>query len=234
MSVMPGFGGQKFDPAVLAKVRRIRAARPGLRISIDGGIKPDTAADAVAAGVTQLVAGSAVFRPDGNYAAALAELAGAPAAASERGDAPAPSGRRGVPRMTQVVLIRPGATVYDEQNRVQGVLDIPLSDRGRAEVARLAADLPATLDGLTLAALYCGPGESVVRTAEAVGKALGLRPKRIDDLRNLDQGLWQGLQIDEIKRRNLRVFRQWLDDPLTVCPPWARPSRTPWSGSRPP
>ncbi len=37
--------------------------------------------------------------------------------------------------MTQVVLIRPGATVYDEQNRVQGILDIPLSERGRAEVA---------------------------------------------------------------------------------------------------
>jgi broad specificity phosphatase PhoE len=121
--------------------------------------------------------------------------------------------------MTQVVLIRPGATVYDEQNRVQGVLDIPLSDRGRAEVAELAASLPAALDGLALSALYCGPGESVVRTAEAVGKALGLRPKRLDDLRNLDQGLWQGLQIDEIKRRNLRVFRQWLDDPVTVCPP---------------
>ena len=43
--------------------------------------------------------------------------------------------------MTQVVLIRPGATAYDEQNRVQGVLDIPLSDRGRAEVARLAERL---------------------------------------------------------------------------------------------
>ena len=121
--------------------------------------------------------------------------------------------------MTQVVLIRPGATVYDEQKRVQGVLDIPLSERGRAEVARLAETLPATLDGVALAALYCGPGESVVRTAEAVGKALGLRPRRIDDLRNLDQGLWQGLQIDEIKRRNARVFRQWLDDPMTVCPP---------------
>ena len=40
--------------------------------------------------------------------------------------------------MTQVVLIRPGATVYDEQNRIQGVLDIPLSERGRAEVAALA------------------------------------------------------------------------------------------------
>jgi broad specificity phosphatase PhoE len=122
--------------------------------------------------------------------------------------------------MTQVVLIRPGATTYDEQNRVQGILDIPLSERGRAEVARLAQTLagPESLV-LGLSALYCGPGESVLRTAEAVGKALGLRPRRIDDLRNLDQGLWQGLQREEIKRRHLRVFRQWLDDPVSVCPP---------------
>ena len=127
--------------------------------------------------------------------------------------------------MTQVVLIRPGATVYDEQNRVQGVLDIPLSERGRAEVAQLAEQLAGPLDGVELAALYCGPGESVVRTAEAVGKALGLRPKRIDDLRNLDQGLWQGLQLDEIKRRNLKVFRQWLDDPCHRLPAPGRDGR---------
>ena len=117
--------------------------------------------------------------------------------------------------MTQVVLIRPGSTVYDEENRVQGILDIPLSERGRLEVVALAE----SLTGITLAALYCGPGESVIRTAEAVGKVLGLRPKRVDDLRNLDQGLWQGLQVDELKRRHMRVFRQWLDAPLTICPP---------------
>jgi ribulose-phosphate 3-epimerase len=74
MSVMPGFGGQKFEPSVLEKVRALRAARPALRVSIDGGINPSTVGDAVAAGASQLVAGSAIFRNDGNYAAALAEL----------------------------------------------------------------------------------------------------------------------------------------------------------------
>jgi broad specificity phosphatase PhoE len=121
--------------------------------------------------------------------------------------------------MTQVVLIRPGATVYDEQHRLQGILDIPLSERGEEEAARLAERLVQPLDSAPLDVLYCGPGESVVRTAEIIGKALGLRPKRIDNLRNLDQGLWQGLQIEEIKRRNIKVFRQWLEDPMTVCPP---------------
>ena len=90
MSVMPGFGGQKFDPSVLDKVRALRASHPRLPISIDGGINPTTAADAVAAGATQLVAGSAVFRKDGNYAAALAELAEGARRGSERGRGSAP------------------------------------------------------------------------------------------------------------------------------------------------
>ncbi len=102
--------------------------------------------------------------------------------------------------MCQVVLIRPGATIYDEQKRVQGILEIPLSERGQREVALMAEILAQSLGGSVLSALYCGPGEHVVRSAEIVGRALGIRPKRIDEFRNLNQGLWQGLQIDEIKR----------------------------------
>lgn len=117
--------------------------------------------------------------------------------------------------MTQVVLIRSGATLYDEQNRVQGVLDLPLTERGRSEVAALA-DRLATLP---LQAVYHGPGESIVRTAEAVARAVGLRAKRVDELRNMDLGLWQGLQVEEIKRRNSKVYRQWIEEPETVCPP---------------
>jgi ribulose-phosphate 3-epimerase len=83
MSVMPGFGGQEFEAAVLDKVRALRSARPDLRISIDGGINPSTVGAAVGAGAVQLVAGSAVFRNDGNYAAALEELTQAARRGSE-------------------------------------------------------------------------------------------------------------------------------------------------------
>ena len=38
--------------------------------------------------------------------------------------------------MSRVLLIRPGATAFDEQHRVQGILDLPLSDRGRVETPR--------------------------------------------------------------------------------------------------
>lgn len=74
MSVMPGFGGQQFDTEALGKARALKSARPELVLSMDGGIKASNAADVVAAGVSQLVVGSAVWRADGNYAAALTEL----------------------------------------------------------------------------------------------------------------------------------------------------------------
>lgn len=65
MSVNPGFGGQKFIPSSLDKVRKLaqmRTARnANFRIEIDGGIGTDTIADAVRAGVEVLVAGNAVF-----------------------------------------------------------------------------------------------------------------------------------------------------------------------------
>ena len=64
MSVNPGFGGQKFIADALTKVRNVRAlvgARP-IDIEIDGGITPETAAEAARAGANAFVAGSAVFK----------------------------------------------------------------------------------------------------------------------------------------------------------------------------
>jgi ribulose-phosphate 3-epimerase len=73
MSVQPGFGGQKFQPEVLEKVRSLREKSPELLLSIDGGIGQKTIAAAAEAGADLFVAGSAIFdRPD--YREALTEL----------------------------------------------------------------------------------------------------------------------------------------------------------------
>jgi ribulose-phosphate 3-epimerase len=64
MTVNPGFGGQQFIPAMLDKVRRVKALVAGrdIDIEVDGGIAPDTAASVVAAGANVLFAGAALFR----------------------------------------------------------------------------------------------------------------------------------------------------------------------------
>lgn len=62
MTVNPGWGGQRFIPEMLAKVRALRATLdPETVIEVDGGVDPATARACVEAGATWLVAGSAVF-----------------------------------------------------------------------------------------------------------------------------------------------------------------------------
>lgn len=74
MSVVPGFGGQKFMPEVLSKVREVRKRLRGdQRLEIDGGIHDETIAVARDAGVDWFVVGSGIFdKPD--RAAAIAAL----------------------------------------------------------------------------------------------------------------------------------------------------------------
>ncbi|HRQ34679.1 MAG: ribulose-phosphate 3-epimerase [Chiayiivirga sp.] len=77
MSVNPGFGGQSFIPAMLEKVRRIRAlidrsGRP-IRLQVDGGVKADNIHDIALAGADTFVSGSAIFgAPD--YAQVIGEM----------------------------------------------------------------------------------------------------------------------------------------------------------------
>jgi ribulose-phosphate 3-epimerase len=64
MTVNPGFGGQSFIPAMMDKVRAIRAliGRRPIHIQIDGGVTTDNAGALAAAGADVLVAGSAIFK----------------------------------------------------------------------------------------------------------------------------------------------------------------------------
>jgi len=80
MTVNPGFGGQTFIPAVLDKIaetRRMIGDRP-IALEVDGGITPQTAAQAIAFGADVLVAGSSVLAGGpSRYAANIAALRGA-------------------------------------------------------------------------------------------------------------------------------------------------------------
>ena len=81
MSVNPGFGGQSFIESQLAKIeaarKRIDATGRDIALEVDGGITPETARRAIAAGATVLVAGTAVFQGGpSHYAANIAALRG--------------------------------------------------------------------------------------------------------------------------------------------------------------
>jgi ribulose-phosphate 3-epimerase len=89
MSVNPGYGGQKFIPAAVDKIRNLRAMAGGrpIDIEVDGGISPETAPLVARAGANVLVAGSAIFK-GGNADAYRANIAAIRnAAATARGEA---------------------------------------------------------------------------------------------------------------------------------------------------
>ena len=77
MSVNPGFGGQKFIPGALDKLREARAiidaSGRDIRLEIDGGVKVDNIGEIAAAGADTFVAGSAIFGSD-DYAATIAAM----------------------------------------------------------------------------------------------------------------------------------------------------------------
>jgi ribulose-phosphate 3-epimerase len=81
MSVNPGFGGQSFIDSQLRKIesfrRKIDACGRDIILEVDGGLTPETAPRAIEAGVTAIVAGSAVFKGGADaYARNIAALRG--------------------------------------------------------------------------------------------------------------------------------------------------------------
>lgn len=77
MSVNPGFGGQKFIPSCVDKIRSLKKMIDGrgldIRIQVDGGVNKSTVKDISAAGADVFVAGSAIFGTS-NYAETIAEM----------------------------------------------------------------------------------------------------------------------------------------------------------------
>ena len=117
--------------------------------------------------------------------------------------------------MLRIVLIRPGATDYDGEQRIQGALDIPLNRQGLMEVARAVDQLRE----LRIETIHASPCASALQTAEILAKDLGARLKKLDRMQNVDLGLWQGLPVGEIRHKQPKVYRQWQEQPENVCPP---------------
>lgn len=121
--------------------------------------------------------------------------------------------------MLRIVLVRPGCTDFDQQGRIKGTLDIPLSQDGSRQAAQAAQELaPLTLD-----AVYSAPCRSAQQTAEVIAASRRLKVKVVDELQNVDHGLWHGKRIDEVKQTQPRLYRQGQENADAICPPQGEP-----------
>ncbi len=115
----------------------------------------------------------------------------------------------------QIVLVKPGATEFDAQGRIIGTLDVPLSDSGVQQAQSVAAEL----SNLEITAIYSGPCLAAQQTAVEITAHCRVRPRVEAKLKNVDMGLWQGRELEELRSNQPRFVRQWQDNPEQICPP---------------
>jgi alpha-ribazole phosphatase len=117
--------------------------------------------------------------------------------------------------MTRLILIRHGETEWNVEGRWQGHADVPLNARGRAQAEEVAQSLART----KVDAIYVSDLKRTMETAGPLARSQGLEVQVDTRLREIDQGEWQGLLIDEIQTRYAEEFRRRRENPLDVAPP---------------
>lgn len=114
----------------------------------------------------------------------------------------------------QLVLVRHAETVHNVAGIAQGWNDSALSDHGRQQARQLAERVAA----LKPNALFSSSLERALSTARAIGKAAGLDPRPLDELREMSYGSWEGRAFLDIRRTDEELYQRWIADPDCACP----------------
>lgn len=115
----------------------------------------------------------------------------------------------------QTLIVRPGATELDEQGRIAGNLDVPLSEMGVEQISALSQ----IFKEFRIGRIFAGPSSASRQTAKLLSDGGAIKIHIDDDLTNFDYGLWHGKRLDELKENQPRLFRLWQEQPQSVCPP---------------
>ena len=110
---------------------------------------------------------------------------------------------------TKLYLVRHGQTCWNVEGRYQGQLDPPLTTRGRQQAIETARQL-ATVG---VSAIYSSDLARAYETAEVLAVVTGLPLQLYTRLREINQGQWQGVLVDDIRTGWLEAFKAWEEHP---------------------
>ncbi|MAI77723.1 MAG: alpha-ribazole phosphatase [Deltaproteobacteria bacterium] len=116
-------------------------------------------------------------------------------------------------------LVRHAETAWNKAGRWQGHADVPLSERGRGQVEKLAESWrhEESLEGA--GPLFSSDLSRTVETATALGDVLGLQPQLDAGLRELDVGEWSGHVRAEIQQRDPELLARFESEDPDARPP---------------
>ncbi len=105
--------------------------------------------------------------------------------------------------------MRHGESTWNHEHRIQGQLDPPLSDRGRAQAELLARRLAQRRPE----AIYASDLKRAMETAAPVGALLGMPVQPVAGLREIYLGQWEGLHTAELAERFPEAWAGWTSEP---------------------
>ncbi len=117
--------------------------------------------------------------------------------------------------MALFYFVRHAETEWNANNRLCGRTDVPLSEAGRLQAARLAERLRP----LPPRAVYASPLQRALETARIIAATSGVEPVVDSRLAELNYGTWEGKTYAEVTEQDPAFYRAWDADPGTVAPP---------------
>lgn len=119
--------------------------------------------------------------------------------------------------MKSLLLVRHGETEWNSDGRIQGSVDVPLSEAGLAQAAALADDLAGR--GVRPDRVYTSDLQRSRETGRILSGRLGVKAVSATPLlRELNCGAWEGRLIEELRRDERPTYEAWLDDPALAIP----------------
>lgn len=117
--------------------------------------------------------------------------------------------------MTHLLLIRHGETEWNREGKYTGQADIPLNRNGKRQAEKAARQLARIKPDV----IFSSDLIRALETAEIISRLVCIPIKTDDRLREIDQGDWEGMHVDEIKGRFHDLFVSRQNDPLNVASP---------------
>jgi probable phosphoglycerate mutase len=117
--------------------------------------------------------------------------------------------------VNSILLASAGTTAWDEEGRLQGSRSLPLSDGGRSQMQLLAGQF----SDMPLRAVYTGSSRHCLESARIIAQGKRVPVRCLQTLSEVNQGLWEGLRLEELERQYARAYRLWLRDACAVRPP---------------
>ncbi len=112
----------------------------------------------------------------------------------------------------KLILVRHGKTDWNEVGKCQGISDVPLNSRGVEQAEKVALSLKDEKIGR----IYSSRLSRAKTTAEKIAAYHSIEVSTRDDLREMNQGIFEGLDFSLIREKYSDILQHWRSDPETL------------------